>query len=123
MRGLKIGDLLLMLTLMLLSLFFFLRPLLPPKRVQMAEILCARTDEIIEISLREDSIYRVDAGGLTLTVTVSDGQVSVERADCRDQICVHSRPISHAGQSIVCAPAGVVIRIVGEEVDADAISG
>ena len=92
-------------------------------QAQTAEILCARTDEITEISLRKDSTYHIDADGLTLTVTVSDGQISVERADCRDQICVHSRPIAHAGQSIVCAPAGVVIRIVGEEVDADAISG
>lgn len=38
-------------------------------------------------------------------VVIKDGKVYVKDADCRDQICVHHRPISKAGEDpIVCLP-------------------
>lgn len=54
-----------------------------------------------------------------LTVIVSGGCVHVEEADCPDKICEKRGNISKAGQSIVCAPARIVIRITGKgEVEA-----
>ncbi len=46
-------------------------------------------------------------------VSVQNGAVSVEAADCKDQICVHHKPVSMAGESIVCLPHRLVVEIAG----------
>lgn len=48
-------------------------------------------------------------------VSVTDGAVVMEAADCRDQICVHHKPISSKGESIICLPHRLVVEIVGGE--------
>ena len=48
-------------------------------------------------------------------LSVSGSDVSMEAADCRDQICVHHKPISAAGESIICLPHRFVAEIVGGE--------
>ena len=49
------------------------------------------------------------------TVVIKDGQVYMADADCPDKLCVNSRPISSRGQSIVCLPNRVVLKIIGAE--------
>ena len=44
----------------------------------------------------------------------------VADADCPTQDCVHTGTITRAGQSIVCLPARIIIRLEGGAVDADA---
>lgn len=46
-------------------------------------------------------------------LSVSDSVVSMEAADCRDQICVHHIPVSAGGESIICLPHRLVVEIVG----------
>ena len=54
-----------------------------------------------------------------LKVIISGGTVRVEEADCHDKICEKRGRISRAGESIVCLPNRVVVRISGEgEVEA-----
>lgn len=59
---------------------------------------------------------------LTLTVpegvsynllAVSSSGVSMEAADCPDQICVHHIPIMREGESIICLPHRLVVEIKG----------
>jgi len=50
------------------------------------------------------------AGGLTLLYTPDKG-FCVESASCPDLLCVHSGYIRRAGQSIVCVPNRIVIRV------------
>ena len=61
--------------------------------------------------------------GYTLTVRVSGGQVEVLHSDCPGQDCVHSGPISRAGQSLVCLPAQVVIHLESGADGPDVIVG
>ena len=56
-----------------------------------------------------------------LTVVVEDGSVRVEDADCSDKICEKRGAISKAGQSIVCLPNRVVVKISGKD-EVEAIS-
>ena len=49
------------------------------------------------------------------TVIIKDGQVFMAEADCPDKLCVNSKPISSRGQSIVCLPNRIVLKIIGEE--------
>ena len=54
-----------------------------------------------------------------LTIVVREGTVSVKEADCPDKICEKRGAIGKVGESIVCLPARVVIRVVGKgEVEA-----
>ncbi len=119
--ALKLGDIILMSVICLMTVFLFLLPLLTDKGSS-AEIYIVETDEIKNISLSENATYDITSRGISLTVCVSDGEVSISRSDCRDGICSNTPPISRAGQSIVCAPAGVVVRIVGEGAIVDAVS-
>lgn len=57
---------------------------------------------------------RVDAGnGCYNLLKLTSSGVSVEEANCPDQVCVKWGRISKPGQSIVCLPHKVVISIVG----------
>ena len=49
------------------------------------------------------------------TVIIKDGQAFMAEADCPDKLCVNSKPISSRGQSIVCLPNRIVLKISGEE--------
>lgn len=43
-----------------------------------------------------------------------DGAVRVTEADCPDKICIQFGWIRHVGQTIVCLPHRLVIRIVND---------
>lgn len=45
------------------------------------------------------------------TVVVKDRKVFVEKADCREQVCVNHRPISKKGETILCLPHKVSITV------------
>lgn len=62
----------------------------------------------------EDSIPEIREGTSYNLLSVSDGVVRMEAADCRDQICVHHRPVSRGGESIICLPHKLVVEIQGE---------
>ncbi len=118
----KIGDFILAGAIFLASAILLVRPFLA-ENASFAELVLAETGEVVEISLTEDSERTVISRGVTLTVTVSGGALYVSSSDCRDGICRSTPQISRAGQSIVCAPAGVVLRVVGGEAYVDGVSG
>ena len=45
---------------------------------------------------------------------IKDGAAKVQDADCPDKICVSHREISSVGETIVCLPHKLVIRIEAE---------
>ena len=75
-------------------------------------------EKYMTVSLSRDRVIELD----DLTVVVKDGAVYVENADCKDKICEHTGSISKKGQTIVCAPNRVVIRITGKKGDVEAIT-
>ena len=73
---------------------------------------------------RFDGDHVYTGNGYTLTVSAQKGQVWVSSSDCPGQDCVHTGSISRIGQSIVCLPAQIVIRLEGSfSADADVIVG
>ena len=77
--------------------------------------------QIRELTLDQDGEYTVQGKYLN-RVTVRDGRVCVSESDCPGEDCVHSGWISRPGQSIVCLPNRVEIRLEGtknvDDVDA-----
>lgn len=59
------------------------------------------------------------AGDYTNTVSVDYGKVAVTHSDCPTQDCVHTGWISYTGQTIVCLPNGVEVRLTGGEAEPD----
>ena len=47
-------------------------------------------------------------------ISVTDGTVVMESADCKDQICVRHRPISSDRESIICLPHRLVVMVDGD---------
>ena len=47
-----------------------------------------------------------------LTVKIENDAVSVDKSACPGQDCVHTPPISKSGQSILCAPQQILIKII-----------
>lgn len=58
----------------------------------------------------------VDAGdGLYNQLILTSAGVSIQEASCPDQLCVTAAKINRPGQTIVCLPNKVVVRIIGNQ--------
>ena len=75
-------------------------------------------EKYMTVSLSKDRVIELD----DLTVVVKNGAVHVEKANCKDKICEQTGAISKKGQTIVCAPNRVVIRITGKKGEVEAIT-
>ena len=67
-----------------------------------------------ELPLNIDTKYSVTQDDLYNTVVISQGAVSVRDADCPDKLCVKQGQIKKSGESIICLPHKVVIKITGK---------
>ena len=88
-------------------------------------ILCV-TDEKGSnyFNLSENNQITIISRGYTLNICVLDGEAFVKNSDCPDKTCRNSSPISRKGETIVCVPAGVVLRITeGNEKNYDFAAG
>ena len=68
-----------------------------------------------ELKLAEGTGYNL--------ISVTDGKVVVESADCKDQICVRHKSVSSKGESIICLPHRLVVEIVGDDIPGESLDG
>ena len=75
--------------------------------------------------LNEDREIEVAQNGHLNNIIIKDGVVSMASSDCKNQICVNTRPISHTKDSIVCLPNKVMVVIEARNGggDVDVITG
>lgn len=66
---------------------------------------------IATYDLKEDQTIPVQYGDGYNLIQIEDGQVTVTDADCPDQLCCRQHAISRDGESIICLPHKLVIRI------------
>ncbi len=64
-------------------------------------------------SLSKDGEYPLNGG--TNILVIEGGEAYIKSASCPDGLCVHYGKISSVGESIVCLPNRVMIRIEAEE--------
>lgn len=72
------------------------------------------------VQLTEETDRTIDLDGHNVIV-LSGRTARMQSADCRDQVCVRTGTLTHAGQVAVCLPNRVVLRITGETSEIDAI--
>ncbi len=102
----KRGDIIIIVSSLLAALFlgfgfFFTRA--AGERVVIRE----NNELIFEGSLYDNQTVELRGN----TVIIISGEVYVEKASCKNQICVKTGKISKEGESIVCLPNRVIIEI------------
>jgi len=76
-----------------------------------------------DFSLEEDRLIPVDGKLGTTRVKIVNKGVRVLDSPCPHKLCVKSGPISRSGETLVCLPNRVFIRIKGgDEQSVDAVS-
>ncbi|MGI6254283.1 MAG: NusG domain II-containing protein [Acutalibacter sp.] len=71
--------------------------------------------------LTEETTYTIQgADGVELTITLSPTGAEVSSSTCPDQVCVRTGRLTRAGESAICLPAKVSLRLEGggDSVDA-----
>ncbi len=77
-------------------------------------------DTLIETySLNKNKAYDIDIDNGFNRVVINQGTVFIEDADCPDKLCVKQGKISKSGESIICLPHKVVVKISAEEREND----
>jgi hypothetical protein len=66
----------------------------------------------------------IDLGGeYHVKVLIEPGAASFLHSDCRDQICVRTGKLTRAGQTAICLPAKISVRIIGRDRTVDGYTG
>ena len=78
-------------------------------------------NELVErVELTDSTDRMIDLDGHNVIV-LSGRTARMQSADCRDQVCVRTGTLTHAGQVAVCLPNRVVLRLTGDTGEIDAI--
>ncbi|MCH5266575.1 MAG: NusG domain II-containing protein [Lachnospiraceae bacterium] len=73
---------------------------------------------LMALPLSQDIEKTTNTNRGTNTFHIKDGIASMTDADCNDHTCIRTGGISHTGETIVCLPHRLVLRIADRE-DAD----
>ena len=79
--------------------------------------------ETARYALSEDRTMRIEGEGGYNLLVIEGGEAWLSEADCPTQLCVKTGKIRYAGQSIVCLPHRLAVRIVGGASALDAVTG
>ena len=74
------------------------------------------------VDLTRDRVFTVETDFGENTVEVKGGEISVTAASCPDKVCVAHGP-ARAGDPAVCLPNRLVVRIVTDAPETDAVTG
>ncbi len=79
--------------------------------------------ETARYALTEDRTVRIEGEEGYNLLVIEGGEVWLREADCPNRLCVKTGKIRYAGQSIVCLPHKLAVRIAGGASGLDAVTG
>ena len=103
---LKKGDTIILICIFLsivLSLCFIFFPKSDGKTVTVKK----DNQTVYEVPLNKNTVLKLDGN----TVEIKNGTVTMQWADCKNQLCVHQGKISKSGESIICLPHRVSVTV------------
>ncbi|MDR1508432.1 MAG: NusG domain II-containing protein [Synergistaceae bacterium] len=98
-----------------LAVFVYSRELTPQSGKKYADVT-VDGQFVKTIMLDREETYS-PPGRPGVQIAVRGGMIGFVRSDCPDKICVHSGFLSIPGQSAVCLPNRVVVRVASGEED------
>lgn len=77
------------------------------------EVVIYKDGEVMEVVplTAEKTVVIEDENGNRNVVRVEGGKAEMTEANCRDQVCVNTRPARKSGESVICLPNRVVVEI------------
>lgn len=72
----------------------------------------------VELEAGKAQEIELDAGN---TIAIDGLSASISHATCDDQVCVRTGTLTRAGQSAVCLPHRVVLKLQAEDNEVDAV--
>lgn len=109
----KKGDIILLIVLFVAILSSVLFIFLKPKAVQC--VVYVDGTERYRYPLNEDLVVMIPTEDDHYNILeIKDGKANVAQADCANQICVHTAPISKVGDSIICLPHKLSVILESE---------
>ena len=89
-----------------------------------AEVIVEQNgQETARYALAEDRTVRIEGEGGYNLLVIENGEAWLSEADCPNLLCVKTGKIRYAGQSIVCLPHKLAVRIAGGASSLDAVTG
>ncbi len=88
-----------------------------------AFLVVTTSEGTVQYPLSVDREFTVSTEDHALLVVIENGEAYVRESNCADGICVASGRISHSGNTVICAPAGVRLLIKGGDADVDHVAG
>ena len=79
--------------------------------------------ETARYALTKDRTVKIEGAAGYNILVIEGGEVWLSEADCPNLLCVKTGKIRYAGQSIVCLPHRLAVRIVGGASALDAVTG
>ena len=79
--------------------------------------------ETARYALSEDRTVRIEGEGGYNLLVIQNGEAWLSETDCPNLLCVKTGKIRYAGQSIVCLPHRLAVRIAGGASGLDAVTG
>ncbi|MEG0072243.1 MAG: NusG domain II-containing protein [Raoultibacter sp.] len=73
--------------------------------------------------LSQDAEFSLTSATGINHVVIVNGAVSIDKADCKNQICVETGAINRVGDTIVCLPHQVVVQVVNAPEEASPLQG
>lgn len=92
-----------------------------PKHDTYAEIYYK--SELIEIIPLDGTIrtFTVPNSPSVKFTTYDDGSIAFTSSDCKDHICIKAGRLSYPGESAACLPNKVILKIISQNSDTDAV--
>lgn len=84
-------------------------------------LISVNGETVKELPLSEDAQFHING----VNVEIKDGKASVPHSDCPDGLCTKMKKAENIGDSIICVPNMVSVRVAGSGVtrEADVIAG
>ena len=106
---------------LLFAFVIMIVPNLNKEKGKYVSIIGEGINEIYDISENEE--ISINSNGYILVVVIKERSVYISESNCDDNICVNTGAIDSIGDSIVCAPAKVIVYISGGDSSVDHIVG
>ena len=93
-----------------------------PRELGHTAVITVNHEIVEELPLGTDTDLTIRGAIGDSRLAVADGRIRFMDAPCPGRYCIHAGWLSRTGQVAACLPNGVVIEILGEEREYDAIN-
>ena len=63
------------------------------------------------LALEKDTTIEIPTDAGSNILKIHNGIADMTNADCPDKLCVNQKPVSHTGETLVCLPHKVIVKV------------